>query len=243
MRAGCRVTAKCLTVVAVRYVHSGISTLTSQQTPQPHDCCAALPRINASPFALLLLIRWLRSSRLEMYLSPCSLKRTSKLWRRHRLVLCKPPTVIPPRQWLSTILAHLTSKFNLVCSPVQGIIDSYNEIAGLSISGKPAVIRLNHPTVWVYSEDSQCAGQHVLVEPFIEKYEKFNSNSGWADMNDGWPAVMQASCGAVAHTSTAYTHGKRGRMLARWRGLALSRCIAQGIDMWCMSTLIILGLG
>ena len=64
-------------------------------------------------------------------------------------------------------------------------------------------IYLNQPAVWQYA-GGQREGQKVLVEPFIENFQKFNSNTGWQD-RDGtpWNLVMQA----LSHFSYHSTGG------------------------------------
>jgi len=40
---------------------------------------------------------------------------------------------------------------------------------------------------------SKCnKGEKFLVEPYIEHWQKWNSNSGWAKSEEGWSEVMQA---------------------------------------------------
>lgn len=46
-------------------------------------------------------------------------------------------------------------------------------------------------------------GHKVLVEPFIKNWEKFNSNTGWANNDNPWPMVMQA----ISHFSYHITNG------------------------------------
>jgi hypothetical protein len=67
------------------------------------------------------------------------------------------------------------------------------------------IIRVNKSTVWVQSGGT-LAGQKLLVEPYIEKFVKFNSNTGWAarSASDEWPEVMQA----LSHFSYHHTSGK-----------------------------------
>lgn len=50
-------------------------------------------------------------------------------------------------------------------------------------------------------EGTNRAGQKVLQEPFIDDYQKFNSNSGWADNETPWPRVMQALSHFSYHAS------------------------------------------
>eukprot|EP00961_Rhodomonas_salina_P135874 1827896-Rhodomonas_salina.1 len=63
-------------------------------------------------------------------------------------------------------------------------------------------ILLNIPEVWTFDEDSgDWAGQKVLQEPMIDDWQKFNSNSGWADVDDPWSRVMQALSHFSFHTT------------------------------------------
>ncbi|KAI0200270.1 kinase-like domain-containing protein [Astrocystis sublimbata] len=50
-------------------------------------------------------------------------------------------------------------------------------------------VLLNMSQIWVNTNTSEKS----LVEPMIENFEKFNSNSGWADITGGmWSEAMQA---------------------------------------------------
>jgi hypothetical protein len=64
-----------------------------------------------------------------------------------------------------------------------------------------AVIKINIPQVWTFAEGSSRAGTKILQEPFIEHYQKFNSNTGWADNDTPWPRVMQALSHFTYHVS------------------------------------------
>eukprot|EP00545_Synedropsis_sp_CCMP1620_P001447 CAMPEP_0119007432 /NCGR_PEP_ID=MMETSP1176-20130426/3007_1 /TAXON_ID=265551 /ORGANISM="Synedropsis recta cf, Strain CCMP1620" /LENGTH=306 /DNA_ID=CAMNT_0006959583 /DNA_START=65 /DNA_END=982 /DNA_ORIENTATION=+ len=70
------------------------------------------------------------------------------------------------------------------------------------------VVQVNLPQVWTFefAAGSKMGGQKVLQEPFIEKYQKFNSNTGWSDNSNPWPRVMQA----LSHYSY---HVSGGRLL------------------------------
>ncbi|KAI1329181.1 kinase-like domain-containing protein [Xylariaceae sp. FL0255] len=62
-------------------------------------------------------------------------------------------------------------------------------------------ILLNSPEIWTYEYD----GAKSLLEPMIENFEKFNSNSGWADGQGGvWSDAMQA----LSHFSYHNTGGQ-----------------------------------
>lgn len=68
------------------------------------------------------------------------------------------------------------------------------------------VVKVNLPEVWTFVNSSgPRAGRKVLQEPFIENYQKFNSNSGWADDSIPWARVMQALSHFSYHTSGGAT--------------------------------------
>jgi hypothetical protein len=63
-------------------------------------------------------------------------------------------------------------------------------------------IQVNIPEVWTFDQNSgSVAGKKVLQEPFILNYQKFNSNSGWANNETPWPRVMQALSHFSYHVS------------------------------------------
>ena len=62
-------------------------------------------------------------------------------------------------------------------------------------------VRMNEPQVWTFQPGSRSAGQKVLQEPFIENWQKFNSNTGWKDDSLQWSRVMQALSHFSYHTS------------------------------------------
>lgn len=67
----------------------------------------------------------------------------------------------------------------------QTIIDAFD--AARIIGGRK--ILLNRPEVWT----STMYFRKALVEPMIDNFEKFNSNSGWASMTGAeWGEAMQA---------------------------------------------------
>ncbi|KAI0468022.1 kinase-like domain-containing protein [Xylaria cf. heliscus] len=64
-------------------------------------------------------------------------------------------------------------------------------------------ILLNMPEIWTSTE----TGAKYLVEPMIDNFEKFNSNTGWASSDGGpWNEAMQA----LSHFSY---HNSGGRLL------------------------------
>lgn len=68
-------------------------------------------------------------------------------------------------------------------------------------------IKVNIPAIWTAAHDSSSpwAGQNVLCEPFIQGYQKFNSNTGWNDTSTVWGEVMQA----LSHFSYHISEGER----------------------------------
>lgn len=68
------------------------------------------------------------------------------------------------------------------------------------------IIRMNRPTVWKldYNEHPQWAGKRIIVEPYIENFQKFNSNTGWSANETPWPKIMQA----LSHFSYHVTAGQ-----------------------------------
>ncbi|CAB9509208.1 Alpha-protein kinase [Seminavis robusta] len=65
------------------------------------------------------------------------------------------------------------------------------------------LIQINIPEVWTFKNTSGggWAGRKCLQEPFIQNYQKFNSNTGWADDSTPWPRVMQALSHYSYHAS------------------------------------------
>ena len=71
------------------------------------------------------------------------------------------------------------------------------------------VVRVNLPEIWTFDSNDGgkgWAGRTVFQEPFIENYEKFNSNTGWANNGSHWARVMQA----ISHFSY---HASKGQHL------------------------------
>lgn len=62
------------------------------------------------------------------------------------------------------------------------------------------MVKINQPEVWRFTGGAR-AGRKILQEPFIAKYQKFNSNTGWADDSTPWPRVMQALSHYSYHVS------------------------------------------
>ncbi|KAL6048918.1 Alpha-type protein kinase domain-containing protein [Balamuthia mandrillaris] len=66
------------------------------------------------------------------------------------------------------------------------------------------LVKLNVPQVWTfaYSEGNSWSNRKVLVEPYVENWQKFNSNTGWVSDDDvPWHRVMQALSHFSYHAS------------------------------------------
>jgi hypothetical protein len=66
-------------------------------------------------------------------------------------------------------------------------------------------VKMSMPEVWTFMERTIQAGQKVLVEPYILKFQKFNSNSGWFDNSLPWCRAMQALSHYSYHVSNGQT--------------------------------------
>ncbi len=74
------------------------------------------------------------------------------------------------------------------------IVTRFNEG---SFINKP--IKVNRAMVW--EEKTTEVKEKFLVEPFIEHWEKWNSNTGWALGDDEWSDIMQALSHFSFHTT------------------------------------------
>lgn len=83
-----------------------------------------------------------------------------------------------------------------IIARAQRIIDSWHDADIIDRR-----ILLNTPEIWENME----SGCKNLVEPMIENFEKFNSNTGWADITGGlWSDAMQA----LSHFSYHHSGGQ-----------------------------------
>eukprot|EP00798_Chlamydomonas_sp_ICE-L_P005007 gene5007-34792_t len=108
-------------------------------------------------------------------------------------------------KWFKTGVVYESSYFDLDIKAVdkaQEIINAFNAENVIT-----STVYLNHPEVWTFQPNSGYDGQRNLTEPFIEGFQKFNSNSGIVPQaydTDGWPALMQA----LSHYSYHKTGGR-----------------------------------
>ncbi|KAH6621457.1 putative elongation factor 2 kinase [Chaetomium sp. MPI-SDFR-AT-0129] len=102
-------------------------------------------------------------------------------------------------KWFKTGAVFEKEYFTLDIKAVDRALELVNRFNELNIVNK--TIKINVPTVWTFEEGSSWAGQKILVEPFIQNYQKFNSNTGWNDDSGAWPQVMQALSHFSYHAS------------------------------------------
>lgn len=85
----------------------------------------------------------------------------------------------------------------------QEIVDDFHTAS--IIPGREIIV--NTPAIWTYENSAGTkAGHKSLVEPMIENFEKFNSNTGWTGQETVWNDAMQA----LSHFSY---HDSGGRFL------------------------------
>ncbi|KMP10249.1 hypothetical protein CIRG_09930 [Coccidioides immitis RMSCC 2394] len=95
-------------------------------------------------------------------------------------------------KWFKTGAVFSDDYFTLDIKAIDKALEIVNRFNQLDIITK--VVKINIAAVWVFEDDAsdKWAGQNNLCEPFIQNYQKFNSNSGWNDGSQGWGKVMQA---------------------------------------------------
>ncbi|AEO66547.1 uncharacterized protein THITE_2114702 [Thermothielavioides terrestris NRRL 8126] len=106
-------------------------------------------------------------------------------------------------KWFKTGVVFESDYFTLDIKAIDKALEIVNRFNELGIVNKP--VKINVPEVWTFDEDAayEWAGAKVLCEPFIQNYQKFNSNSGWNDDSRAWGEVMQA----LSHFSYHITGG------------------------------------
>lgn len=96
----------------------------------------------------------------------------------------------------STATAFENDYFAIDRAAVEQAITILSEFNKLAIVDKP--IKVNVPAAWKFDDAiTDWGGRKALCEPFIQNYEKYNSNTGWRNnyWGDGtnlWSSVMQA---------------------------------------------------
>jgi len=103
-------------------------------------------------------------------------------------------------KWFKTGTVFEKDYFNLDIKAVDKALEIVNRFNQLNVVSK--VIKVNVPQVWTFTHDSgEWAGSKTLTEPFIQNYQKFNSNSGWTDTTRMWAQAMQALSHFSYHVS------------------------------------------
>lgn len=95
-------------------------------------------------------------------------------------------------KWFKTGAVFSEDYFTLDIKAVDKALEIVDKFNQLGLINK--VVKINVPEVWFFTDecDNEWTGQKVLCEPFIQNYQKFNSNSGWNDESKAWGQVMQA---------------------------------------------------
>lgn len=95
-------------------------------------------------------------------------------------------------KWFKSGAVFADTFFTLDIKAVDLALEIVEEFNRLNLISK--VIKVNIPTIWAFTDrsPSRWVGQKTLCEPFIQNYQKFNSNSGWNDSSTLWAKAMQA---------------------------------------------------
>ncbi|KAL2679257.1 hypothetical protein Neosp_010024 [[Neocosmospora] mangrovei] len=103
-------------------------------------------------------------------------------------------------KWFKWGVVFEADYFTLDIKAVDKALEIVNRFNELNLIDKD--IKINVPGIWQFEDgDEEWAGSKVLCEPFIQNYQKFNSNSGWNDDSRAWGEVMQALSHFSYHVS------------------------------------------
>ncbi|OTB04067.1 hypothetical protein M426DRAFT_166670 [Hypoxylon sp. CI-4A] len=106
-------------------------------------------------------------------------------------------------KWFKTGAVFESDYFTLDIKAVNKALEIVNRFNELNIVNKS--VKINVPAVWTFDKYSgEHAGQQHLCEPFIQNYQKFNSNTGWSDDSKAWGEVMQALSHFSYHVTGGY---------------------------------------
>eukprot|EP00956_Cyclotella_meneghiniana_P014028 scaffold20770_cov60-Cyclotella_meneghiniana.AAC.1 len=103
-------------------------------------------------------------------------------------------------KWFKSGHVDQASFFDLDIKAMDKALDLVKEWNSKQMIEK--IVMVNIPQVWTFNESGSLGGKKVLQEPFINNYQKFNSNTGWADTDTPWPRVMQAISHFSYHASS-----------------------------------------
>jgi hypothetical protein len=82
-------------------------------------------------------------------------------------------------KWFKTGAVFEDDYFALDIEAVDRALKIENRFNELNLVNK--TVKINVPSVWMFDKTAPRAGQKALVGPFIQNYQKFNSNTGWKD--------------------------------------------------------------
>jgi hypothetical protein len=107
-------------------------------------------------------------------------------------------------KWFKTGAVFEKDYFTLDIKAVQKALEVVNRFNQLRVVDK--LVKVNAASVWVFQPNGRWVGQKFLCEPFIQNYQKFNSNTGWSDESQAWARAMQA----LSRESTITRHASLG---------------------------------
>ncbi|KAL2127521.1 hypothetical protein VTI74DRAFT_10586 [Chaetomium olivicolor] len=102
-------------------------------------------------------------------------------------------------KWFKTGAVFEEDYFTLDIKAVDKALEIVNRFNQLNVVNK--AVKLNVPGVWQFDATARWAGQKILVESFIQNYQKFTSNTGWNVATVPWGQVMQALSHFSYHVS------------------------------------------
>lgn len=107
-------------------------------------------------------------------------------------------------KWFKTGSVFSDDYFTLDIKAVDKALEMVNRFNQLGIVNQK--VKINIPEVWTFTDDctDEWTGQMTLIEPFIDNYQKFNSNTGWSDKSRAWSEVMQALSHFSYHISGGF---------------------------------------
>lgn len=106
-------------------------------------------------------------------------------------------------KWFKTGSVFSDDYFTLDIKAVDKAVQIVNQFNELNLVSK--TVKVNVPEVWTFDDGPrEWSGSKHLSEPFIQNYQKFNSNTGWVDDGTPWGEVMQALSHFSYHVSGGF---------------------------------------
>ncbi|KAL6881152.1 kinase-like protein [Trichoderma novae-zelandiae] len=107
-------------------------------------------------------------------------------------------------KWFKTGAVFSDDYFKYDILAVDKALEIVNRFNQLDVIDKE--VKINVPRVWTFNDDceEEWVGQKALVEPYIQNYQKFNSNTGWNNESTAWGKAMQALSHFSYHASGGF---------------------------------------